>query len=220
MAKKWKKVSFLVLFAYLAIGFFLFPVIGSIALICMLAPVVTAVFRGREWCGVYCPRGSLWDNILARFNKRKQIPSWARGKYFRVGILLFVFTVFGWQMSAAWPDAAAIGLVFLRIIFITTLIGAALGLIYSPRTWCAFCPMGTLASWLSAGKRPIIVNKESCVNCSSCARVCPMNLSPYQGSVEFAHADCIKCGMCIDVCRKNSLSFAKNNSPDKLAKVS
>ena len=220
MAKKWKKLSFLVLIAYLAVGFFLWPVIGSIALVCMLAPVATAQFRGREWCGVYCPRGSLWDNVIAKFNKRKQIPSWARSSYFRVGALVFVFAVFGWQMAAAWPDFAAIGLVFLRVIFITTLVGIVLGLVYSPRTWCAFCPMGTVASWFSTGKRPLIVNKASCVNCGSCSGVCPMNLAPYQGAGSFGHPDCIKCGLCIDVCRKGSLSFDKVDSPDKLAKVS
>ena len=43
-----------ILFAYLAIGYF-YPVIGLLALICMIAPVAFAVKRGRWWCGNACP---------------------------------------------------------------------------------------------------------------------------------------------------------------------
>lgn len=39
-----------ILLVYLAIGFF-FPVIGLLALVCMIAPVAFAVSRGRWWCG-------------------------------------------------------------------------------------------------------------------------------------------------------------------------
>ena len=209
MAKYWQRVSYLVLLAYLAIGFSLYPVIGSIALICMLAPVVMAVSRGREWCGLYCPRGSFWDQVLARLNPSNKIPAWAKTKSVRLFMLSLIFTVFGWQMAYAWPNLAAIGLVFLRIIFITTILGVVLALVYSPRTWCSFCPMGTLASWLSAGKKPIVVSKH-CVQCDLCAKTCPMQLSPYESGTLFAPADCIKCGKCIDACPKRTLQFQSN----------
>ena len=39
-----------ILIAYIVIGFF-YPVIGFLALICMIAPVAFAVTRGRWWCG-------------------------------------------------------------------------------------------------------------------------------------------------------------------------
>jgi ferredoxin len=65
--------------------------------------------------------------------------------------------------------------------------------------------MGTLASWLARGKKPINV-ANSCVSCGLCARACPMNLTPYKES-KFAHPDCLKCGECIKVCPKKALSF-------------
>lgn len=207
MAKSWKKISYFVLLGYLGAGFFLFPALGSVALVCMLAPVIMAPYRGREWCGLYCPRGSLWDQVLARLNTSRKIPGWAKSGGVRFFMLVLIFSVFGWQMVYAWPDPAAIGLVFLRIIFITSVVGVILALVYSPRTWCSFCPMGTLASWLSAGRKPILVS-QSCVKCGLCAKVCPMELSPYQSGEMFAQPDCLKCEACIDICPKQALSFA------------
>ena len=202
----WKKYAWVVLVGYLTIGFFFFPVIGTVALVCMLAPVVMAVYRGREWCGNYCPRGSLWDEIFAKINPSRKIPAWARTNYFRYTVLVLIFGLFTWQMINAWPDLDAIGYVFLRVIFVTTLIGIGLALAFSPRTWCSFCPMGTLASLLSKGKNPIHV-AQTCVSCGICSKACPMDLEPYKAGPVFADADCIKCGVCESKCPKKALSF-------------
>jgi ferredoxin-type protein NapH len=209
MTTNWKEYGYLILVIYLGIGFLLFPSWGSIALICMLVPVILAAYEGRSWCGNYCPRGSLWDNLLAKVNSKKEIPAWARTKFFRLFMVLFIFAVFGWQMFYAWPELSSIGLVFLRIILITTLVGLVLALVYSPRTWCSFCPMGTFAALVSEGKNPIIVDQH-CVSCGLCARACPMGLEPNKAPNKlFAHPDCIKCGACITSCPKHALQFVK-----------
>ena len=44
-----------IIIAYIILGWF-FPVIGLLALICMIGPVVTSIFKGRWWCGHVCPR--------------------------------------------------------------------------------------------------------------------------------------------------------------------
>lgn len=205
MKFKWKKFSYLILISYLLLGFLVWPSLGVIALICMLAPVILAPFRGREWCGLYCPRGSLWDSVLAKIITRREVPQWAKAKAFRVFMVIFIFTVFGIQAYYAWPNIDLIGLVFLRIIFITTLVGILLAFIYSPRTWCNFCPMGTLAAWAATLKKGIHVS-EDCVNCKLCTKACPMNLRPMdaKGS-KFTDKDCIKCNACVAACPKKAL---------------
>ena len=45
-----------IIIAYIILGWFS-PVIGLLALICMIGPVVTSIFKGRWWCGHVCPRG-------------------------------------------------------------------------------------------------------------------------------------------------------------------
>lgn len=47
------------------------PAFGLLAVICMISPVATGFFKGRIWCGRYCPRGSFYDQVLARVGKKK-----------------------------------------------------------------------------------------------------------------------------------------------------
>ena len=54
-----------IIIAYIIIGWF-YPVIGLIALICMIGPVLTSIWRGRFWCGNVCPRGNLYDRLLPK----------------------------------------------------------------------------------------------------------------------------------------------------------
>lgn len=39
-----------IIIAYIIVGWF-YPVIGLIALICMIGPVMTSIWKGRWWCG-------------------------------------------------------------------------------------------------------------------------------------------------------------------------
>ena len=106
-----------ILLAYLAIGYF-YPVIGLLALVCMIAPVAFAVSQGRWWCGNACPRGNMYDRLLAKYSPHRPIPTFVRTFGFRLFMVLFIFTVFGVQMYFAWGDWNAMGRVFWNIIAI------------------------------------------------------------------------------------------------------
>lgn len=175
---------YLILIAYLIAGYF-FPVIGFLALICMIAPVAFAVRRGRWWCGNACPRGNFYDRLLSRYSPHKPIPAFVRKRGFRIFMVLFIFTMFGIQMYRAWGDWDAMGRVFWTIILVTTVVGVTLSFIFAPRTWCSFCPMGTLSSWVTPreGKLPekykrIFVSSTCQMKCKSCARDAPCSLRP------------------------------------------
>ncbi len=185
---------------YLVLGYF-YPVVGLLALICMIAPVAFAVRRGRWWCGNACPRGNFYDRVLAKYSPHRPIPAFVRTFGFRLFMVLFIFAMGDWN---------AMGRVFWTIILITTVVGIVLSFVYAPRTWCSFCPMGTLSSWVSPKGAPLpggFVNihvADTCrMKCRSCARVCPMQLTPYDCRGEqtgYLHADCIKCGKCVTAC--------------------
>ncbi|TCL58800.1 4Fe-4S binding protein [Hydrogenispora ethanolica] len=154
--------AWVILIAFCLIGV-AYPVIGAAALICMAAPVVTAFFKGRMWCGHFCPRGSYNDVVLAQFSRRLKLPRLFKGAWFRwtfFGLLMAAFAV---QIGLAWGDPWAVGKVFVRMIIVTTLLATVLGLIFQPRTWCGICPMGTLAGAVAqrraaakAGKGPAV----------------------------------------------------------------
>lgn len=210
MKNKLQKNLFWVLLVFLAIGL-VYPAIGVIALICMLAPVAVSFYKGRFWCGNFCPRGSFFDNVLSRISPKKPIPPIFRSTGLRVFMLFLIMAVFSIQMYYAWGSLSAIGMVFIRIILVTTLVGIVLGMLYHQRTWCSFCPMGTLSSWVSTWKKPMPIRAaDSCVGCNLCSKVCPMQLAPSSAKGDangFAAGDCLKCGICVDKCPKKSLSF-------------
>ncbi|MBU2702299.1 polyferredoxin [Sporomusaceae bacterium BoRhaA] len=176
-----------------------------------VAPVLLAPFKGRYWCGNFCPRGSFYDNVIAKISPKKPIPMLFRSKSFRILMVFFVIGVFTVQMYYAWGKFSAIGAVFVRIILITTVGGIVLGVMYHQRTWCSFCPMGTLASWFSIRKKPMPLQVEkSCIDCKLCTTACPLQLSPYTAkeTIEgFTNSDCLKCSRCVDKCPKKALSF-------------
>ena len=105
---------------------------------------------------------------------------------------------------------AGIGKVFWTIIVMTTIVGVTLSLIYAPRTWCSFCPMGTISNWVAPKKAPlpkaftnIHVSNACQMKCKQCARVCPMQLTPYDSrgeAIGYLHPDCLKCGKCTLAC--------------------
>ena len=198
-----------ILLVYLVVGYF-YPVIGFLAVICMIAPVAFAVRKGRWWCGNACPRGNFYDRVLAKYSPHKPIPAFVRTKGFRIFMVMFIITMFGILMYRAWGDCNDMGRVFWTIILITTIVGVALSFINAPRTWCSFCPMGTLSAWVSprSGRLPdnyrrIIVGEKCTTKCKLCSAVCPMLLTPYESRNDgngFLHPDCIKCGRCIKGC--------------------
>ena len=108
-------------------------------------------------------------------------------------------------MYFAWGDLGKIGLVFLQIIFITSIVGAVLGLVYNPRTWCSFCPMGSIAAWVSPRKIREINNE--CIGCKKCAKVCPMQvITEVKKGAIIEDKDCLQCDNCIETCPQNAIS--------------
>ena len=93
-----------IIIAYIILGWF-FPVIGLLALICMIGPVVTSIFKGRWWCGHVCPRGNMYDRLLSKYSPHRPIPKFVRTFGFRLFMVFFIFGMFGIQLSfVPWSE--------------------------------------------------------------------------------------------------------------------
>jgi len=103
-----------------------------------------------------------------------------------------------------------------------TLVGGTLGLLFSPRSWCQFCPMGTMQVLMyKLGKALGLTKKydqkitvaalEKCHKCGKCARVCPMQFVPYtdfSANNQFDHEACIRCNTCVVNCPAEILTLS------------
>jgi polyferredoxin len=123
-----------------------------------------------------------------------------------------MFAVMGFGVYRSDGSLFGIGQVIYRLIFVTTVVGVILSLVYNRRTWCAFCPMGTLASLVSRfgarrGTRLLNVS-SSCVSCSLCQKKCPVGIAPHAHKGDsLAHPDCIQCGICAATCPKKAIGY-------------
>jgi len=204
-----KQTVWVVLPLTLILGWF-YPVLGFGVLICMGASIATGFFAGRAWCDV-CPRGTFFDVVMRRFSANRPVPKFLRSTAFRIAMLAFLMGTMTWRLIAVWGDLPKMGMVFFTLLAVTTLVGIVLAVPLNARTWCAFCPMGSMAAWIGKRKMPLAVNNEKCTACGLCARACPMELDPAahreRGLME--HGDCSKCLRCTAVCPKQALSFEK-----------
>lgn len=209
MKKLWKKYSFLLLLAFIVFSLFDFR-IAIAAVICMAAPILVSIFKGRYWCGNLCPRGSFYDTLVSRFSNHRRVPAFLKSKYFRAFMILLIMTMFTLGLKSNWGNPYGIGMVFYRIIVITTIVGILLSLVYNHRTWCNFCPMGTIAAMISKlrkSKKTLQVT-NTCVSCGLCARECPMQIVPQEYKNGYLnHPDCIQCGKCSAVCPKKAIGY-------------
>lgn len=209
----WKQYSFLLLLAFLFLSL-LDLRFALAAIICMAAPPLLAISRGRYWCGNLCPRGSFYDNLMSKISKKNKIPKFFKSKILRAIMVIFLLSMFFIGVIQNWGNPYGIGMVFYRIILITTVVGVILSLLINHRTWCQICPMGTLSALISKhrkNKKTLQVS-SSCISCKLCSKKCPIGIAPhdYKGD-HLSHPDCIQCGKCIEVCPLNMIGYNKIN---------
>lgn len=206
----WKKYSFFMLIGFVVLGLFDLK-FAAAAAVCMIAPVVVSIFKGRYWCGNLCPRGSFYDNLVSKFSNKRKVPKFLKSYYFRVVVIIVMMSMFTLGIKQNWGNLYGIGMIFYRMIVVTTIIGIVLSLFYNHRTWCHFCPMGTIASLISKmrkSKRVLNVS-SSCVSCKLCEKQCALGIVPYEYKGDIlSHPDCIQCGKCVTVCPKQSIGYS------------
>ncbi len=219
-----------ILTVLIGIGGQFVPLLGLLVPFIMVALMGTSLFKGKYWCGNFCPHGSFFDNLIGPISRHKNIPAFLRSK----PVIAAVFIFFMFNLGRRFIDVYAtlgtgaflerLGLVFATTYLMVLLIGGLLGLAVNERTWCQFCPMGTIqVLFYKLGKavglakntdeKVTISHPELCHSCGKCARVCPMQLSPYlqlsEDQQQFDDEKCIRCNTCTHNCPAGILQMAK-----------
>ena len=134
----------------LIIGFFalsLFDTRFALAgFLCMAAPVGFALAgRGKIHCSHYCPRGSFFGRFLPLVSMNRKLPSFMNTKWFKHGLLIFMFSAFGMCLYRMGWGYKSVGRAVFNMMLRSFLVGALIGIVYMPRSWCKVCPMGHAA---------------------------------------------------------------------------
>lgn len=61
-----------IIIAYIIVGWF-YPVIGLLALICMIGPVMTSIWKGRCWCGPCQALAPMLKRLADEYNGRIKV---------------------------------------------------------------------------------------------------------------------------------------------------
>ena len=74
------------------------------------------------------------------------------------------------------------------------------------RPFCKYiCPLGAFYSFFQkVSFLKISVDKDACINCGDCAKICKMQVDPAHNPNSM---ECIRCGECINICSKGALKF-------------
>jgi polyferredoxin len=173
----------------------------------MLTLMITAVFRGRWFCGNLCPRGSFNDFVLNKISRKKNIPGVLRSLWVRVPLFILIMSLMIYRVSVVFATRnmlEKIGVILASMCIVTTVVAILLGGFYNSRAWCTVCPMGTAQRIIGGDRYQLKMADELCIDCKKCEKVCPMELTVRDiGN----NPDCIKCGRCVEACPKDALYF-------------
>ncbi len=214
-----------------AIGGLWEPKLGLVVLLIMGGLIITSFFSGRYWCGNICPHGSLFDKIILPYSANKKIPEFFKSKIFFIPFFLFFMFNFTRKIImilnswGTYDILDKIGALFSNTYLVVMIAGGTLAIFVNSRTWCQFCPMGTMQK-ISLGlgrklgiakkteKKITISDKSKCISCGKCSKVCPFQLSPYlefSDKNQFDNINCIKCNTCVENCPLKILSLEKED---------
>jgi ferredoxin-type protein NapH len=215
LRKRIQSITWVVVLITILGGLF-YPLLGFMVPVVMLVGLVGGLFKGRYVCGWLCPRGAFFERVMSRVGPSRPIPSWLRSPAFRWSIFALMMGFMVFQISRNPGDIYHWGRVFVRICIITTVLGVVLALIYHPRTWCSFCPMGTLQS-AAGGHRAQLYLEPGCKRCRVCEKACPMDLKIIDNTRPDGRVnlrDCLKCSECQFACPKGLLHFGEKAAND------
>lgn len=156
-------ISLPLIFIVIGLGW-KYPLLGLVVPLVITAALIISLFKGRYFCGNVCPRGAFYDRLVIYISPKKSMPKFLRHMTFRVLIIFILFSFLIIQLAQNFSNLNHWGMVFWLMCVVTTIIGIFLALFIHQRTWCTFCPVGTLQQLISNQRQKAKIN----LKCKQC----------------------------------------------------
>lgn len=193
------------------------PVFPSIHLAGTLTFFITLfamwLFGRRVICGWNCPCVGIRETVGFAFRpdtlRSETAWKWRHSKWIFFVIYMVFFGLTFFPVNAR---SAIYYSFFAVLVGITYYASMYLGPLMGNRNYCRYlCPYGSTFGLLNKiGFYRIDFDKETCINCGKCKKVCDMGIpvvdvGKRHGKIDVA--DCMGCGRCVTECPTNSLAF-------------
>ena len=143
--------------------------------------IFLGLLLGRLICGFLCPFGWFQDLInklpVKKLSTRRLKPL----RYLKYAVLV------------------------IAVVLLPALLRDSFGVLFY-RPFCKWlCPLGAFYSLFnSVSLLDMRVNKDRCISCGKCARVCGMDVDITKTP---NHTECIRCGVCIKACPTDAIRY-------------
>ncbi|WP_340820121.1 4Fe-4S binding protein [Methanolobus sp. WCC4] len=198
---------------------------GSMVVFALL--FLSSLVFGRLWCGWFCASGAC-QSILIQVNGKD-----AKGGRYDL-IKYLIWTV--WIFIIAFLAASAGGLHTVNffyhtenvvsidrplkfiVYYVVIAVLLVLSLAYGKRAGCHY--ICWMAPFMVIGRKirnilkypslRLKANKDDCINCRKCSKICPMSLdvNAMVSNGKMENSECILCGECVDTCPKDVISYS------------
>jgi polyferredoxin len=174
---------------------------------------------GRVFCGILCPLGLASELAYKIPVRKRHLPSFSWLPYLKYGAVVLLLYIM-LEAAATLLGLNVEGLWFMMITYqkgvTTAIIVVSLSfLIFSVTLYKPFCrhlcPFGTIMSVSNRfGFWTLKRHSESCEECNSCIKNCPMSLQHSYDS-----KDCFRCLSCLATCENDALRLDVRRTNEK-----
>jgi polyferredoxin len=126
------------------VGGFFEPLVGLAVPALVIVAAVSSLVRKRWFCSTACPRAAILGTFGRSVSRYKSLPAFMKTDRVRTALCGFLLVCSVGQTARNWQAIGNAGRFFWLVCALSLVAALAMSYFFSPRSWCAICPVGAL----------------------------------------------------------------------------